>query len=103
MLMAKSETIIPTAFASRYLQQLCKHWGHKFTVEFTPEQGEIPFGPGRVLHLKADGANLRLILEFDEADALPRMQGVVIEHLKRFSHKEELGEPVWTRVEEPAA
>ena len=37
---------IPTAAASRYLQQLCKHWSHKFPVEFTPAHGEItlPFG-----------------------------------------------------------
>ena len=37
---------IPTAAASRYLQQLCKHWSHKFPVEFTPTHGEItlPFG-----------------------------------------------------------
>ena len=25
---------VPTAHASRYLQQLCKHWSHKLPVEF---------------------------------------------------------------------
>jgi Uncharacterized protein conserved in bacteria (DUF2218) len=27
---------IHTKFASRSLQQLCQHWGHKFAVDFTP-------------------------------------------------------------------
>ena len=34
---------IPTVSASRYLQQLCKHWSHKFAVNFTPQHGTIPF------------------------------------------------------------
>ena len=46
-----SETRVPTASASRYLQQLCKHWSHKFTVEFTPEQGRIPFAEDRICTL----------------------------------------------------
>ena len=37
--MPQSEARIATASASRYLQQVCKHWSHKFAVEFTPEHG----------------------------------------------------------------
>ena len=29
---------VPTAHASKYLQQLCKHWQHNLAVEFTPER-----------------------------------------------------------------
>lgn len=29
--------MVPTTSGSRYLQQLCKHWSHKFAVDFTPE------------------------------------------------------------------
>ena len=36
--MPKSKTMVTTKHASRYLQQLCKHWSHKFTVEFSPVQ-----------------------------------------------------------------
>ena len=32
-----------TAKASGYLQQLCKHFGHKIKVEFTPETGSLKF------------------------------------------------------------
>jgi hypothetical protein len=93
-----SQATIETASASRYLQQLCKHWSHKFAVEFTPEHGVIPFDETRRCTL--DAAPDRLALRIDAADdaALERMQGVVIEHLKRFSFREKLGEVKWERA-----
>ena len=95
--MPASQTNIPTASASRYLQQLCKHWSHKFAVEFTPEHGTIPFDETRRCTL--DASPDRLALRIDAADdaAVERMQGVVIEHLKRFAFREELGEVTWTK------
>ena len=41
---------VPTTNGSRYLQQLCKHWSHKFDTDFTAEKGEIafPMGPIRM-------------------------------------------------------
>jgi uncharacterized protein len=42
--MAVSATaMVPTNSASRYLQQLCKHWAHNMAVEFTPERGTVVF------------------------------------------------------------
>lgn len=35
--------LVPTANASKYLQQLCKHWSHNLAVEFTPERGTVTF------------------------------------------------------------
>ena len=47
--MPASQATIPTTAASRYLQQLCKHWSHKFAVEFTPSTA--PFrSTRRALH-----------------------------------------------------
>lgn len=37
---------VPTTQGSRYLQQLCKHWGHKFETDFGAEQGVIAFPMG---------------------------------------------------------
>ena len=54
--MPASHAIVPTAAASRYLQQLCKHWSHKFAVEFTPEHGTIPFDAERRCTLDASPA-----------------------------------------------
>jgi hypothetical protein len=40
---------VPTESASRYLQQLAKHWSHKMAVTFTAEEGTITFPNGAVL------------------------------------------------------
>jgi hypothetical protein len=79
---------VPTAHASRYLQQLCKHWAHKFPVEFTPENGRIEMSAG-VLILDADAEGLGLRLTTGPGD-LERMEGVVAAHLERFAFRETL-------------
>ena len=38
-------------------------------------------------------------IETADAEALNRMEGVVIEHLKRFAFREDLGEIHWTRLQ----
>jgi hypothetical protein len=97
-LMPASHATVPTASASRYLQQLCKHWSHKFAVEFTPEHGTIPFDATRRCTLDASPERLALRIEAADDAALERTQGVVIDHLKRFAFREELGEVRWERV-----
>ena len=86
--MATATTRVPTEHASRYLQQLCKHWSHKYPVEFTPENGRIEMSAA-VLILDADPEGLDLSLTTAPED-LVRMQGVVERHLERFAFKEEL-------------
>jgi hypothetical protein len=95
--MPASHATIATASASRYLQQLCKHWSHKFAVEFTPEHGTIPFDATRTCTLDAAPDRLALTVEAADDATLDRMQSVVIEHLKRFAFREDLGEVEWTR------
>jgi hypothetical protein len=88
---------VPTAQGSRYLQQLCKHWSHKFAVEFTPEHGIIPFDATRNCTLDASPDSLSLRIEAADDATLERTQGVVIDHLKRFAFREDLGAVTWTR------
>ncbi len=95
--MPTSRAQISTASASRYLQQLCKHWGHRLPVEFTTEKGSIRFDDNRALALTADPATLTLTLEVNDEAELVRTQGVVIDHLKRFAFREDLGDVPWTR------
>ena len=85
----ESSARVPTASASRYLQQLCKHWSHKFTVDLTPEHGRIdlPAGP---CTLDAEPDALRVALSVAEADKLPRLKEVVEEHIRRFAFRETL-------------
>lgn len=97
--MPTSRTHVPTALGSRYLQQLCKHWGHKLQVEFTPEAGSIRFDDARVCRLMADAAGLEIKVEAGDVERLQHTERVVIEHLKRFAFKEDLGAPVWTAAD----
>lgn len=89
------ETHVPTAHASKYLQQLCKHWAHRMAVEFTPTDARVPFNERTtcVMHAGESGIDLRVEAE-DEASAA-RYGGVVIEHLRRFAHREALADPAW--------
>lgn len=87
--MARSTADVATENASKYLQQLCKHWAHKMVTEFDPEKGRVDFPSGAQLFLAADGAALHMTLDAAD-DALARMEGVVADHLKRFAFREEL-------------
>ena len=81
------QAIIPTTGASRYLQQLCKHWGHKFTVDFTPEAGRIAFPMGPIAMEASDTALTVTLYPEPDADGA-RFQQVVADHLNRFAHRE---------------
>lgn len=87
--MPKTIAIIPTASASRYLQQLCKHWAHKFAVEFTPEHGQIDLGENRIVTLDADAEKLTASIEAD-ADKLEQLEEIVESHIVRYAFREEL-------------
>ncbi len=86
--MSVSVARVPTASASRYLQQLAKHWSHKMEVSFTAEEGRIAFPNGSVLGMKADSAALDVMLTVPEGEDVERMRGVVASHLDRFAFRE---------------
>ncbi|MGO8536057.1 DUF2218 domain-containing protein, partial [Rhizobium ruizarguesonis] len=64
-----SKVFVPTKHASRYLQQLCKHWSHKFSVDFDPLKGRVPFSYTAEVTLAADGATLTMTLSCCEGSA----------------------------------
>ncbi|WP_271300743.1 DUF2218 domain-containing protein [Sphingomonas sp. CV7422] len=86
--MSASVARVPTASASRYLQQLAKHWSHKMTVSFTAEEGTITFPNGSVLVMRADSETLDLLLTVPAGEDVERMRGVVASHLDRFAIRE---------------
>ncbi len=92
--MSFSSSTVQTRHASRYLQQLCKHFRHKIPVEFEPEAGvcRFPFGIAR---LQADGVGLRVEVEAPDNDQRARTQEVIEVHLLRFGFKEKLGPMSW--------
>jgi hypothetical protein len=93
--MATSVSNVKTEHASRYLQQLCKHWSHRFSVEFDAAAGKVPFSPENVLDLVAEPGSLVMTLTIEKPEDLEHMQNVIAEHLKRFAFREEL-DVSWT-------
>lgn len=78
---------VPTTNASRYLQQLCKHWSHKFETDFSPEQGVIAFPMGPI-RMAAQPDALVVTLEPNADVDVERFKQVVAEHIDRFAFKE---------------
>jgi hypothetical protein len=88
---------VPTKSASRYLQQLCKHWSHNLAVTFTAEEGTITF-PADVrgksfpaeakVTLQARETTLDVLVDASAADQLEGLKGAVASHLDRFAFRE---------------
>jgi uncharacterized protein len=92
-----SSVRVPTTKASRYLQQLCKHWSHNLAVEFTEQKGKVIFPrnargadwPGdATLTMAAHDDGLECRLEASATGQLEAMKGVVARHLDRFAFRE---------------
>lgn len=92
---------ILTTHGSRYLQQLCKHWSHKFAVEFDASHGTIQLDAVRCT---LDAGPDRLLVDVDSEDAagLPHMCDVVFKHIQRFAFRENL-EAHWLEGARPVA
>jgi uncharacterized protein len=95
--MIASTAKVPTKSASRYLQQVCKHWAHNLEVEFDAAQGTVRFPkdargaewPGDAIvtfTAQADGLVCRI--DASAAGQLDGMKGAVARHLDRFAFRE---------------
>lgn len=92
----RSQAIVQTEHASKYLTQLCKHWAHKFEVSFDPVLGRIALPMGTCT-LTATPAALQVDLDGVEGADMSRFEDVVADHVNRFAHREgELTFP-WVR------
>ena len=88
---------VPTTSASRYLQQLCKHWAHNLDVTFNAEEGRIVFpkdarglnfpGDGAVT-LKAHETELAVFVNATAPEQLEGLKSAVASHLDRFAYRE---------------
>ena len=70
------------------MQQLAKHWSHRMTVAFSPEEATIDFPSGAKLAMRADSDTLDCVLTVPEDGDMARMRQVVEEHLNRFAFRE---------------
>ncbi|MBO6519759.1 MAG: DUF2218 domain-containing protein [Rhodospirillales bacterium] len=87
--MTAFSTNIKTDHAQKYLQQLCKHFAHKVTVEYSPHEGRVAFPPGRCL-MNADETTLTFYCLAREDRAIPVIQSILDKHLVKFAWREEL-------------
>ncbi|MDF0544453.1 DUF2218 domain-containing protein [Sphingobium sp. H39-3-25] len=86
-MMASATAQVPTASGSRYLQQLCKHWSHKFETAFDAQQGTIALPMGTAT-LVAAPESLNVTVSTDDAEKLDKLKEVVASHLDRFAFRE---------------
>lgn len=77
-----------TPKASGYLQQLCKHFGHKIPAVFDESSGKLTFGCGEC-RLHADETALRMGLSSPDAEQLAQLQDIIARHLQRFAFRED--------------
>ena len=79
-----------TEAASRYLQQLCKHWAHKGEVEFNETKGSIVFASGQKALLTATADHLQVNASTGPRGDLEQWKQVIADHLTRFAFREKL-------------
>jgi hypothetical protein len=92
-----SEAQVATENGARYLRELCRHWAHKFVVQYTAKNGRIDFGDGRAVAFAVGLDHLSLIAKAPDADALSKVQETVANGLKRLALCERL-EVSWDPV-----
>ena len=97
---------VPTGRASRYLQQVCKHWAHNLAVEFDEGHGRIVFphdGRGAnwagdaVVTFTAGAEALECTITASEPGQRDALKGAVARHVDRFAFRE--GELGWNWVD----
>jgi 4-hydroxy-2-oxoheptanedioate aldolase len=79
-----------TVSASKYLQQLCKHWSHKGDVQFDSEQGQIVLANGNRVEMQATPERLQVTASVGARGDLPHWQTVIAKHLQRFANREDI-------------
>lgn len=97
MMTVSATAAVPTAHASKYLQQLCKHWQHNLAVTFTAEHGTVTFpkdargadwpGDGLVT-FDAGPDTLSVRIDASVEGQLEGLKDAVARHLDRFAFRE---------------
>ncbi len=94
---SSATAVVRTANASRYLQQLCKHWAHHLEVDFTPARGRVVFpreargakhAGEAVVAFAALPTGLELRIDASSQAQLEGLKGAVERHLDRFAFRE---------------
>jgi hypothetical protein len=81
-----STALVPTANASRYLQQLCKHRQHNLAVEFDAKEGRVTFPKNALVTMTAEDGALLCRIAASAPGQLEGLKGAA-RHLDRFAFR----------------
>ena len=84
-----SHVVIPTAHASKYLKQMCKHFAHKVEVDFDDFRAHVAFPPGPC-QMNADASELVISCQSDSEKGIEVMQSIIDQHIVKFAWREDL-------------
>ena len=73
-----------TPDAARIIRRLCKHWSHKFDVQYDAHSGRIQLNDVKVT-LRAAPDRVSVTLENPAGEVPQRLLGVVAEHMQRMA------------------
>lgn len=97
--MIRTRASVPTDHASKYLQQLCKHWSHRLDVDFDAQNGRVRFDKvvknECVATFSATDSDLDILLSAASKASLGMVTKAIEDHLRRFAFREDLS-IVWT-------
>lgn len=87
-----------TPHASKYLQQLCKHFSHKTEVTFDATSGMAALSQGPAT-MAADDTALTIEITAKDTEGLGKARHVIDAHLARFAFREDFEGLDWRAVE----
>ena len=88
---------VPTQSASKYLQQVCKHWEHNLPVNFDAHHGEITFAndargadwpADALVMLDAESDTLVCTINASAEGQRNGLKGALERHIDRFAFRE---------------
>jgi hypothetical protein len=85
---ARSHGFAPTSSAARYVQQLIKHWSHKYDCSYVDGVGEVPFSEGVHARFEAKPEGIHVQLVAPDMAQNERVRGAIERHLDRFAFRE---------------
>ena len=84
-----------TPNGSRYLQQLCKHFGHKVQANCTESSGFAALGFGDTTFAASDRL-LTVSIALKDGESPQDAQRMIDAHLARFAFREDFETMSWT-------
>lgn len=95
--MHQTQCVLETPQGSRFINLLCKHWRHKFEVEFDENHGFINMLEA-TCRMEASPSALKITVH-TEASQVACWEEVLVVHLQRYVKPEEVLHFDWTRSE----